>query len=318
MREVLEGLLALGLLISISYNLLQRRQIRDFVRQIRFRRKEKSQKQIYVNLPGQQTEDLAAEINELFREMQRTEIRYQEKEEEQRRMITNISHDIRTPLTSVSGYFQMLADTEDVQERERYMRIIRGRLQSLQELLEEFFTYVKIQNRKEEVAEELCDIRQILSESIFFFYDEIDGMQERDISLTEERLMVNGREEDLRRIFQNILKNAILHGNRKLRIRMNRAEQKAEIRIENETMEKLPENTEMVFERFYRADEARSTQSSGLGLSIVKELTEKMGGRAEAYLPSPHWFGICVTLPCKVWERGQEWGRDAGDTGHRG
>lgn len=318
MREVLEGLLALGLLISISYNLLQRRQIRDFVRQIRFRRKEKSQKQIYVNLPGQQTEDLAAEINELFREMQRTEIRYQEKEEEQRRMITNISHDIRTPLTSVSGYFQMLADTEDVQERERYMRIIRGRLQSLQELLEEFFTYVKIQNRKEEVAEELCDIRQILSESIFFFYDEIDGMQERDISLTEERLMVNGREEDLRRIFQNILKNAILHGNRKLRIRMNRAEQKAEIRIENETMEKLPENTEMVFERFYRADEARSTQSSGLGLSIVKELTEKMGGRADAYLPSPHWFGICVTLPCKVWERGQEWGRDAGDTGHRG
>ncbi len=310
--------MVLGLLISISYNLLQRRQIRDFVRQIRFRRKEKSQKQIYVNLPGQQTEDLAAEINELFREMQRTEIRYQEKEEEQRRMITNISHDIRTPLTSVSGYFQMLADTEDVQERERYMRIIRGRLQSLQELLEEFFTYVKIQNRKEEVAEELCDIRQILSESIFFFYDEIDGMQERDISLTEERLMVNGREEDLRRIFQNILKNAILHGNRKLRIRMNRAEQKAEIRIENETMEKLPENTEMVFERFYRADEARSTQSSGLGLSIVKELTEKMGGRAEAYLPSPHWFGICVTLPCKVWERGQEWGRDAGDTGHRG
>lgn len=310
--------MALGLLISISYNLLQRRQIRDFVRQIRFRRKEKSQKQIYVNLPGQQTEDLAAEINELFREMQRTEIRYQEKEEEQRRMITNISHDIRTPLTSVSGYFQMLADTEDVQERERYMRIIRGRLQSLQELLEEFFTYVKIQNRKEEVSEELCDIRQILSESIFFFYDEIDGMQERDIGLTEERLMVNGREEDLRRIFQNILKNAILHGNRKLRIRMNRAEQKAEIRIENETMEKLPENTEMVFERFYRADEARSTQSSGLGLSIVKELTEKMGGRAEAYLPSPHWFGICVTLPCKVWERGQEWGRDAGDTGYRG
>ena len=310
--------MALGLLISISYNLLQRRQIRDFVRQIRFRRKEKSQKQIYVNLPRQQTEDLAAEINELFREMQRTEIRYQEKEEEQRRMITNISHDIRTPLTSVSGYFQMLADTEDVQERERYMRIIRGRLQCLQELLEEFFTYVKIQNRKEEVSEELCDIRQILSESIFFFYDEIDGMQERDISLTEERLMVNGREEDLRRIFQNILKNAILHGNRKLRIKMNRAEQKAEIRIENETMEKLPENTEMVFERFYRADEARSTQSSGLGLSIVKELTEKMGGRAEAYLPSPHWFGICVTLPCKVWERGQEWGRDAGDTGHRG
>lgn len=295
-------ILLLGFLFlsSICHQVLQVRQNRAFTRQIKSRRKEKSQKEICVELPTASNAQLAAQINELFRQMQETEIRYQQKEEEQKRMITDISHDIRTPLTSVSGYFQMLMETEDAGERERYSSIIKSRLGSLQELLEEFFAYAKLQGQ--DTAEEAgqCDIRQLFSESMFLFYDEIEGMQEHEITLPEERLMVYAREEELRRIFQNILKNAVLHGGTKIRISMQKAEKYAEICVENETREELPEELSCVFERFYRADEARSVQSSGLGLCIVKELTEKLGGMAQAYQPEGQWFGIRLLLPLSI------------------
>lgn len=297
MEKWIPMVLTVLLLISISCQMLQTRQIRAFTKQIRLKRKEKSQKEIMVELPGRANAQLAAEINGLFVEMHESEVLYQRKEEEQRKMITNISHDIRTPLTSISGYFQMLTETEDDAQRARYSRIIRSRLQSLQELLEEFFAYSKIHGQDASQDADLCDIRQLLSEAMFFFYDEIDAMSERRIELPQERLMVYAREEDLRRIFQNVLKNAICHGGSRIRICMERRETNAVICVENETQEKLPETLSLVFERFFCADEARSTQSSGLGLCIVKELVEKMDGKAEAYLPQEHWFGIRLQLP---------------------
>lgn len=276
----------------VVYIILLRKQIHDFTKQLQFHAKEESNREITSDLKSREVKTLQHELNMLLDKIRQQRIAYEKEEEKIQQTVTDISHDIRTPLTSVIGYFQMLDETTDHAEREHYKTIIYSKLQALNAMLDDFFVYSRIKTTKKEKGE--CDIRQILCETIFLFYDDFNlkGIQPQ-IDIPEERFTASGNDEDFRRIFMNLMKNVLMHGEKEICISMRQQDKGVAISFENRTTEALPPKLSDVFERFYKGDTARSGRSStGLGLCIVKELAEKMGGTATTFSRGASWFGI--------------------------
>ena len=214
--------------------------------------------------------------------------------------LRNLSHDIRTPLTSLDGYFQLLEEAGEEKDRKRYIQIIQERIESLKEMLEELFTYTKLQNGTYELKLEPQNVGQILKETIFSYYD---NWAEQGISpqfeITEEPVWIQGNRQALRRTIQNIIKNGLDHGNKEIRIELSRNENQMELVFQNKI--ELGEQIDIsrVFERFYKADKARSKNSTGLGLSIAKGFVQKVHGEITAEIEED-WFCIKISFPCEI------------------
>lgn len=196
---------------------------------------------------------------------------------------TNLSHDIRTPLTSLDGYFQLMEECENIEDQKRYLSIIHERIHSLNEMLEELFMFTKLKNESYSLELTLCCMNRILKETVFSYYDEWVRMEiQPDIQITEEQLYIHGNRQGLRRVIQNVIKNGLDHGEKKISIVLERDQNQAVLRISNQVTHPEQINIDQVFERFYKADVARSKTSTGLGLSIAKELVSRMDGEIEA------------------------------------
>lgn len=193
--------------------------------------------------------------------------------------IINLSHDIRTPLTSLEGYFQLFQRSEQPEEQQQYAAIINSRLLSLKEMLDELFTYAKLTNKTYDFELAPCHIKEILFRVVFSFYEDFKrgGMEPR-IDIPEDDIIVLANEAALGRIFQNILKNSLEHGKKKISIQSVTEGSEVRFRFINDYIPTNPIDTEKIFDRFYKADDARSKASTGLGLSIAKELVLRMNG----------------------------------------
>lgn len=270
-----------SMLILISY----RRQIKSICRQLAFLSKHNSNMIVSQNIESKAVTQLVNQINTLLEIQKKQRIEYQSKESAVKEIITNLSHDIRTPLTSLDGYFQLLIDAETSADRERYTAVIKGRIHSLKEMLDELFTYTKLQNDSYPLEITQCPLNKLFCETIFSFYNDF---KERNIEpileVTEEPLTALCNEAALKRILQNIIKNGFEHGQNRMRISLEKGSGKAVITFQNEYHENEIPDISRIFDRFYKADKARRSASTGLGLSIAKELVGKMGGEISASL----------------------------------
>lgn len=261
-----------------------RRQVRDICRQLAFLMKNDSNMLITGDVGFGGLKELMDMLNQLLMGRKKEQKKYLEKEQMISDTYTNLSHDIRTPLTSLNGYFQLLEQCDNVEEQKHYMDIIQERIHSLKEMLEELFLFTKLKNESYHLELKRCCINQILKQTIFSYYEEWTAKGiDPNIYITERALYISGNESVLQRLFQNVIKNALDHGSKGIGISLEEQEKKVLIKIWNE-VENPKIDPEKVFERFYKADEARSRTSSGLGLSIAKELTEKMHGGISAKL----------------------------------
>ena len=261
------------------------RQVRDICRQLSFLMKNDSNMLVSGDVEFGGMKELMELLNQLMMNRKKERKKYLEKEQMISDTYTSLSHDIRTPLTSLDGYFQLLEQCDDPAEQKRYMEIIQERIHSLKEMLEELFLFTKLKNETYRLDLKSCCVNQILKQTVFSYYDEwtAKGM-EPDIIITEKPLYVEGNEGAMQRIFQNVIKNALDHGAEKIGISLKEQEGNALIRIWNEVRDPEKIDPGKVFERFYKADEARSRTSSGLGLSIAKEFTRRMHGQITAEL----------------------------------
>ena len=223
--------------------------------------------------------ELTDELNTLIEQTAALRKEIADNESHLKDTIINLSHDIRTPLTSMAGYFQLLLKSDDPVERQQYAAVISDRLSSLKEMLDELFTYAKLTNKAYEVELSPCAVNEILLSVLFSFYKDI---KQRDIeplvNVPEQDIFIQGNDPALRRIFQNILKNCIEHGNNQLSVRLINTADTVQIYFENDYQTQEPIDANKVFDRFYKADGARSKTSTGLGLSIAKELVERLNG----------------------------------------
>lgn len=297
---IMIGVLSVLILILIGILISYKRQVKDICRQLRFLQECDSNMLITTEMKKGHIEELAELLNTLLKERKRERADYQKKEQMIADIYTNLSHDIRTPLTSLDGYFQLLEETQEENDRKRYIQIIQERIESLKEMLEELFTYTKLQNGTYELKLEPQNVGQILKETVFSYYDD---WAEQGISpqfeITEEPVWIRGNKQALRRTIQNIIRNGLDHGNKEIRIQLSRNEKQMELVFQNKIEPGEQIDISRVFERFYKADKARSKSSTGLGLSIAKGFVQKMHGEIAAEIKED-WFCIKISFPCET------------------
>lgn len=297
---IMIGVLSVLILILICILISYKRQVKDICRQLRFLQECDSNMLITTEMKKGHIEELAELLNTLLKERKKERADYQKKEQMIADIYTNLSHDIRTPLTSLDGYFQLLEETQEENDRKRYIQIIQERIESLKEMLEELFTYTKLQNGTYELKLEPQNVGQILKETVFSYYDD---WAEQGISpqfeITEEPVWIRGNKQALRRTIQNIIRNGLDHGNKEIRIQLSRNEKQMELVFQNKIEPGEQIDISRVFERFYKADKARSKSSTGLGLSIAKGFVQKMHGEIAAEIKED-WFCIKISFPCET------------------
>ena len=276
---ILAGIIILQSIIIWKYQ----RQVKDICRQLAFLMKHDSNMLIHREFDLGGIGMLSDRLNDLLELRRKEKQYYQEKETLIADTYTNLSHDIRTPLTSLDGYFQLMEACENVEEQRRYLSIIHERIHSLNEMLEELFMFTKLKNESYRLELTSCCINRILKETVFSYYDDwVRREIQPDIQITEEQLYIDGNKQGLSRIIQNVIKNGLDHGEKKIRIVLKREQNRAVLQISNQVTASEQIDIEHVFDRFYKADAARSKTSTGLGLSIAREFVRRMNGEIGA------------------------------------
>ena len=276
---ILAGIIILQSIIMWKYQ----RQVKDICRQLAFLMRHDSNMLIHREFGLGGIGMLSDRLNDLLELRRKEKQYYQEKETLIADTYTNLSHDIRTPLTSLDGYFQLMEACENVEEQRRYLNIIHERIHSLNEMLEELFMFTKLKNESYRLELTSCCINRILKETVFSYYDDwVRREIQPDIQITEEQLYIDGNKQGLSRIIQNVIKNGLDHGEKKIRIVLKREQNQAVLRISNQVTASEQIDIEHVFDRFYKADAARSKTSTGLGLSIAREFVRRMNGEIGA------------------------------------
>lgn len=221
---------------------------------------------------------LAAAINEQLRLLRKQRHKYLNGDRELKEAVTNISHDLRTPLTAICGYMDLLEGEEKSETVTRYLSLIANRTEALKQLTEELFRYSVILSTQEDMEMENVHVNGALEESIAGFYG---ALTERGmtpvISLTEKRIERKLNKEALSRVFSNILNNALKYSDGDLEIVLR---DDGVILFSNSAYGLNEVQVGKLFDRFFTVEAARN--SNGLGLSIAKTLVEQMGGRVSA------------------------------------
>ena len=220
---------------------------------------------------------LAADINVQLRLLRKERHRYQQGDQELKEAVTNISHDLRTPLTAINGYLDLLEREEKSENVQRYLSQIRNRTEVLKNLTEELFRYSVVTSSKE-LKRERMDVVRALEESLLSFYAVMQGKGiTPEIELPEEPIFRELDAGAVNRIFSNIISNALKYSDGDLSVVMD---MDGLIIFSNTAHNLNAVTVGRLFDRFYTVEDRRN--STGLGLSIAKLLTERMGGAISA------------------------------------
>lgn len=242
------------------------------------------------------TQEVISSMNRILEQSRRNRERIVRENRNYREGITSISHDIRTPLTSARGYMQMLRK-ENVTEEKRlsYARIVERRLDDLAGLLDQLFLYARIEAGEESFLMEDVNVGNLFADTISLFYEDFgERNYEPEIFMEQSPCHIRADKQAVRRIMENLIKNSLVHGTGGWQMSLKRQEgsgqEKVLIRISNTTKSIERADIERIFDRFYTSDTSRSSKRTGLGLSIVKELTQRMGGEVRAELNGEVFF----------------------------
>jgi len=281
------------LILFIQY----RRQIKKNCSQLQVMQKHSSNQRLTSELPFKEANELVMRVNDICNRYQDESIVIERNENNLKEAIANLSHDIRTPLTSLDGYVQLLVMSDSAEDKEHYMQIIQNRISSLKELLEELFTYTKMQDQNYELSCVKMDGRQCVCETVLAFYEDFEtrGL-EPEVSFCEEELPIWANEVALRRVIQNLVKNALEHGTNRLGLRLEKKNENLYFCCYNDKKETEIIDVEKIFERFYKGDKARTTTSTGLGLAIAKGLVDRLHGDIRASV-NEGLFTIEIEIP---------------------
>lgn len=232
---------------------------------------------ISVSSGDRQVKKLAAEINVQLCRLRKERIRFQNGDRELKEAVTNISHDLRTPLTAICGYLDLLKREDQSEAVQRYLEQIEERTEAMKSLTEELFRYSVIRTEKI-LAPERLDLCRQLEDSLLSFYGVMQGKGiVPQISLPEEPIWRMLDKAALNRIFSNIINNAVKYSDGDLTVTLTT---EGEITFSNTAKDLTSVEVGRLFDRFYTVESGRS--STGLGLSIAKILTEKCGGQIAA------------------------------------
>ena len=288
---LLWGILALAVLVLLVRLFLLRRSLDEMVQQLGERLSQDTNNPIFLSTRDARARRLAAELNVQLKELRHLRQKFQQGDAELKNAVTSISHDLRTPLTAIQGYLDLLEREELPDNARRYLGLIRNRMEAMTKLTEELFRYSLAVDRQEPVREKV-DLRRCLEESLVAFYA---AMSQRgitpDISLPDGPVVRILDPSGLGRIFGNIIGNALKYSGGSFAVSLDKAGTAV---FSNEAPSLDPVSAARLFDRFYTVETGQG--ATGLGLSIARLLTERMGGTIRADCREERLY-ITVSFP---------------------
>lgn len=271
------ALAVLALVLLVRLYLLQK-SLDEIGRQLGERLAADTNNLIFLSSRDPHARRLAGALNVQLKQLRRLRQRYENGDRELKEAVTNISHDLRTPLTAICGYLELLDKGERSPAQARYLALIADRAEAMRQLTEELLLYSVAAGPEDTLTLECVDLNAAVEEAVASFYGAlVESGVTPSVSLPDERVMRSLDRAALSRVLGNLLNNALRHGGGDLDVALDSA---GTITLSN-TAPALDEvQVGRLFDRFYTVETGRS--STGLGLSIAKALTERMGGTISA------------------------------------
>ncbi|MBW9157614.1 HAMP domain-containing histidine kinase [Clostridium sp. FP2] len=244
----------------------------------------KRDKKLTIGLLSKRIEALAEEINRIIQVKKQSKANKIKSENDLRQTIANMSHDLRTPLTSIIGYIQFLKlDNISEDEKKEYLDIAELRAKSLECLLNDFYELSLIESLDYELDLQKININKILQEVMLSKYADFMNREIRvNIKIPKENIYIVAEEKSLERVIENLLSNTLKYAKDTVDICLKVENNMVLLRISNIAKDLTLDDAKHIFDRFYMADKTRSDKGTGLGLAIVKGLVQKMNGNITA------------------------------------
>jgi signal transduction histidine kinase len=279
-------LLAIALTLAVIKIVLLRRGFDELTENIEDQVSGKTQIPVTLTTSDPHARHTAEILNRELKNLDRERNEYLDGNRKVAEAVTGISHDIRTPLTAINSYLDLMADEKDEELKAQYLERIKSRTLSLSDLADELFKYSTSTDperypvQTENIASEPIDICRVLEECMLSFYA---GFKKRgiepDIEIPDEPVFVLCEKKSANRIFENIIGNAIKYANNDLKVKLD---PKGQVIFSNPAPDLTPVSAAKLFDRYFTVNEGHA--STGLGFSIAKELITRNNGTIEADL----------------------------------
>lgn len=280
--EIILIILVIIILFLVCYLFCMKRELKRIKKELNLVLSRKTNSLVHTEFASKGIRDLVECINTHLTEIKNKESKLERKNTSFTKMIRNISHDLRTPLTSSLGYVSLILES-DMAEKEKLnnLKIVEERLKRLSELIDSFFEFSKIISNNENIKIEEVNLIATLEKSISNHYEDF-STQNRVINFktNKQKIIIKSNEIMLERIFDNLIRNAYKHSISNLDISVKIKDIIEITFINNLTYKNL--DTNKIFDEFYTVDISRTKGNTGLGLAIAKEFTEQLNGQISA------------------------------------
>lgn len=248
--------------------------------------------------PQREMEELLVTLNQTLEKVRGERIFYEKQEREFQRQLEDISHDLRTPLTSIQGYLKLIDRESLDSEEQEYLEVVLRRSAHLQHLINQFYEFTTLVSGNFKMELHRVDLARMCREQVLGYYQQLEdaGIEVR-IHIPEKPVFIRADEDALSRIIGNLLQNAVRYTKRRLEVEVREAEGEEAVTAQSAAAERRKESVlicandaenltgedvRRMFDRFYTGNRARSQGGTGLGLAISRQLAEQMGGSMTA------------------------------------
>ncbi len=282
------ALAATAVVLSVKLYLIKR-SAKEIEAQLDEKLRDSTNTLIDISSGDRDMRSLADSLNAQLRILRERRRIYEQGDTELKQAVTNISHDLRTPLTAICGYLDLMEQQNGCQDK--YIEILRNRTEVMKQLTDELFRYSVIMAEEGGIQLSPCCINDVLEESAAAFYAVLtENSIEPEIEITERKVIRRLDRRSLARVFSNLLNNAVKYSDGDLKIALSDS---GEIIFENSAADLSEVEVGRLFDRFYTVEAAR--KSTGLGLAIAKTLVEQMNGAIYAEYKNGR-LGIHITF----------------------
>lgn len=267
------------LFFLLCYLFLLKKELKRIREEINFIRTNPTNHLLHSELSNKEIEKMIGEINNLFKGIAEKERKMEGQNQRFMKMMRNISHDLRTPLTSASGYVDLILNHDlSLEETKKELIVVQKRLDRLIELVDSFFEFSKILTSSNEVSFTKINIIGVIEECVGSFYEDYTKEGRGiDFVTSTHKLELLTNMVMLRIIIENLIGNALKHGIGDLKIEVKESKN-IEICFSNQ-IDDVDLDVHKMFDEFYTTDMSRTKGSTGLGLFIAKEFTTQLGGK---------------------------------------
>jgi len=285
---ILVLLIIIGLLITYIFKL--KKEIRSISEQIQSFKDGEKEKMINISIFDRDLEKLSSEINEYFESYIVAKHSNKLFEDNIRNLITNISHDLRTPLTIIMGNIKLIKQKE-IEPLEGLLAI-ETKAEFMKDMINDLFELILAKDK--EIELEPINIATVVQEEILSFYEQVKAKNiDIDVLIQDEVLIIDGEKSSLKRIVQNLISNALKYAKSYIKVKLFEEDDIVKLIISNKCSNVTLDNIDLIFNRFYMIDKGSSVTGTGLGLAIVKSLVTKLNGTIKAEYVNEELMIIC-------------------------